>query len=121
DLPGAVLKARHAEMAHQDILVEIDGVVEPELNAQDLLPGAHLGDHGVDGVTPVELPVRADPAELALRPDAESERMRGGVVFLAHVRVIDVPDQIVATERDEQPTVRERTATRQANPPPRSC
>ena len=57
DLPGAILKVRHPDMAHQDILVEIHSVVEQEINAQDLVPGAHLGDHGVDGVTPVELPV----------------------------------------------------------------
>ena len=49
-----------------------------------------------------------DPGEVSVNPDAELERVSLGMVLLADVGVVDVPDAVVAVKADEQATVADR-------------
>jgi len=68
----------------------------------------HTGYHGVFLVSKINLPVFTNPGKPVVHPDAEAAVFTLDMVFLAHMREIEVTDVIIMIEADEEFAVSNR-------------
>ena len=112
DLTRAVRVVPNDDTAHQDVLVEIHGVLERQGDAERVVPQRHIGHERLVSIHHSRRPVFPEPTEPLVDPDPNPECMARRVVLLSNVRKVDVADEVLAIERDQQSSVRERKVTR---------
>ncbi len=59
-----------------------------------------MSDEGFPGIFQTESPILFDPVKLAIRPDPEPELVAAGVIFFAHIRIVDIPQAIILIKSD---------------------
>jgi hypothetical protein len=106
EIAGAGAAVLHLDLADIDVLVEVDGVVHVQHEAEPAVGQGHVGHERVGLVADLPLPLRTvDPGEPPVSEHAEAARMADGVVLLAEVWEIDVAQTIVGVEHHLQRAV----------------
>ncbi len=117
DLAFAPELVLDGDLFEVDVPVEVDRVAASEAQPERLVVQGRVANERLMLVFDVALPVvAADPAELAVDPDAETAGRADRVVLLSNVRVIDVAQLIAGVERDEEVAIAKREVARQIRP-----
>jgi hypothetical protein len=88
--------------------MKIDNITTHEQYAESLMIQGNTGYHRVFLVAEFNLPVRTDPGELFVYPDAKPAVFALDMVLLADVRKIKVTDVVMMIEADEEFAVSNR-------------
>ena len=113
-------KVPHDDALQVDVEVEIHRVRAVHLDLHRGVAQAHARDQRLLFVGDRARPaVVVDPAQPAVHPDAEVERLRPGVVLLADMRKIEIADPVATVERDEHVAVADGNIARHRVPPSR--
>src|SRR5206468_5915194 len=117
DLAFASELVLDCDLFEVDVAVEVHRIAATKAQPERLVVRRRIADECLVLVLDMAFPVvAADPAELAVDPDAEPARRADGVVLLSDVRVIDVAELVARVERDEEVAVAERDAAGQIRP-----
>ena len=104
--PGA--EVLDGELAHEDVLVEVHGVVDGEEQAETFVEEVHVGHERLAEVAEIALPPRADPGEGAVDPDADARGRAAEVVLLPDVGEVEVAQRVLGVEAGVEGAVADR-------------
>jgi hypothetical protein len=85
--------------------VEIRRIVAMEHDLESRMMKSHLRNHGVFEVAQTLLPIRPDPGELLVNPDPQAAEPAKDMIFLANMRVEQLPQGVVSIKRDQESAV----------------
>jgi hypothetical protein len=66
---------------------------------------SHLRNHGVFEVAQMLLPIRPDPGELLVNPDPKATEATKNMIFLANMRVEQLPQGVLSIKKDQESAV----------------
>ena len=109
DVPRALRLVGHDAAADKERLVEVDRVGELQGECKARVAEPDAGEERLLVEAEVALPAWvAEPAELALRPDANAKRMSQRMVLLANVGPVEIAYLVGLVEVDQQAPVANR-------------
>jgi hypothetical protein len=111
ELPVSGGKVFQADFLYVDIFPVIDEVLALKGYDQSFVAGADLGDQAFRAIFRTESPILGDPVELPIHSDPEAEFVAPGVIFLAHIGIIEIPQAVILIETNQQVPVADRNVT----------
>jgi hypothetical protein len=99
------------DLPEKHVFVKIHGIVAYHQDSKALVVKAHVRDKGVLFVQEFLFPPFADPGKTLPPTHTEAAGVSAHVVFLAHVGIVEIANQIILVETYEEPAIAHRDIT----------
>src|SRR5690606_3652920 len=105
--PGLASCVADAELAAEDVALEVHRVTAAQLDPQPAVPQEDVADQRPLLVADLAIPRLVDPVRGAIDPHTEAEGVPLRVILDPDVREVDVPDSVEIVEVDQESAVAE--------------